>query len=184
MSNSTSLLNEFKKKGFNLKQEWLNACIQYLNTDCRNIIFEQLLCCDIMDWNQTSFIPHNFNSLHQTEWNGLYILQIEEIINLCAAKFENKNIDPNINPKLLRLKLTDGYSIIYSMVYQNINNLNLLTPKGTKIAIKNGYVRRGYLMLTNSTATILNGGVPSLNIENIEENKSNQDDEKKQNIFC
>lgn len=96
------------------------------------------------------------------------MLQIEEIINLCAAAFEDKNKDPKVNPKLLRLTLSDGTSCISAMVYQYINGLNLETPIGSKIIIKDAYVRRGYLMLTNGNTKLLNGFA---DIESAEEEK-------------
>ena len=172
MSTTDLLLNEFRNKGFNLKKEWVNQCIQHTNSSSHTVIFQQLLCCDMMDWSKP-IIPDNFQTFNKKEWNGLYVLQIEDIINLCSAKFEDKHIDPSQNPKLLRLKLSDGYSFIHAMVYQKINNLNLTTPKGTKIAIKNVFVRRSYLMLTNETAKILDGYAANLNQQKENDEKSN-----------
>eukprot|EP01083_Nonionella_stella_P301519 1034874_1 len=170
-----ALLTTFRTEGFHLLENWLNACIDHINSNSRNIIFSQLLCTDIVDWG-TPCIPNHFNTFHQREWNGCYVLQINEIINLCAATFEDKNVDSAVNPKLLRLKLTDGHTMIHGMVYTHIDGLSLDLSLGSKIVIKNAYVRRGYLILTNSNAIILNG-IAGAN----EEKQSHDDDDHKDN---
>ncbi|CAG8697125.1 11868_t:CDS:2 [Dentiscutata erythropus] len=59
--------------------------------------------------------------------------------------------------EMLRLYLTDGTQIIDAMELKPVLQLNLLTPIGTKISVKNTLILRGVLCLESQKVTILGG---------------------------
>ncbi|KAJ1552808.1 hypothetical protein HK405_009945, partial [Cladochytrium tenue] len=61
---------------------------------------------------------------------------------------------------MLRLLLTDGFQTVVAMEYRRIRFLSLLTPPGTKIAVRDAAIRRGVLYLTEENTTILGEGAP------------------------
>ncbi len=83
-----------------------------------------------------------------------------------------KKYDPNANKKqnygptaqrMLRLYCTDGLNeSVPAVEYKPIHTLSLLTPPGTKIAIRDVWVRRGMLMLVPGGVQILGGEVQPL----------------------
>lgn len=59
--------------------------------------------------------------------------------------------------RMLKLKLTDGIHTFYGIEYESIPSLSVTMKLGTKIAVKNGCVKNGLLLL-NATNTIVLGG--------------------------
>ena len=147
-----------KKKGFHVKDKWLKSCMKHLDSIDIDLILEQLLCTDICQWNNLSVIPNDINALHKTTWKGVYVLQIEDVVNLCAAKFEKKCYNSHLKPQLLRVKLTDGYFVVYGLIHESVVDLNVDIVHGAKVLIKDAYIRRGYLMISNNELIFLYGG--------------------------
>ncbi|OBZ84598.1 RecQ-mediated genome instability protein 1, partial [Choanephora cucurbitarum] len=63
---------------------------------------------------------------------------------------------------MLRWTLTDGTRQIQAMEMETIPELDLKTPFGCKLLIKNCQVRRGMLLLYKNSIKVLGGDVPSL----------------------
>ncbi|KAI8387429.1 hypothetical protein BD560DRAFT_382472 [Blakeslea trispora] len=63
---------------------------------------------------------------------------------------------------MLRWTLTDGTKQIQAMEMETIPELDLKTPFGCKVLIKNCQVRRGMLLLYKSSIKVMGGDVPTL----------------------
>ena len=147
-----------------------------------HLIYEQFLCCDISD-SSKGVILSDFGCSNDGIWHGRHVLQIEDVINICEACFENKNRDLNKNPKLLKIEMTDGLKKIYAMEYSKIDNLSLNVNVGTKIVLQNPMVKHGICVLTNGNSKILFGGTPLIESENKgkEKEKEKEDGKQKEN---
>lgn len=171
--------NQFLQKGILLRDNWIEQTLQHIqqhqpiNNNIFPIdkIFAHFLCSDICHSSHPC-IPNEFNNI----WKGLHILQMEEILNICSSNFENNNKKISQNPKLLRMKLNDGQSIIHCLIFSNISNLDLHLEIGSKIALKNVTVRRGYCILTHFNTKVMKSVVNQLLIK--EEKNVIKDEQK------
>lgn len=64
---------------------------------------------------------------------------------------------------MIKFTLTDGHNYIQAIDNENSTNLNQNNiPPGTKIKIKSGKIRNGFLLLDKNSFSILGGKVEAL----------------------
>lgn len=88
------------------------------------------------------------------------ILQIQKVRNISAPK---SNPDSQAAPKLFKFTLTDGHNYVQAIDLDNNINLNQNNiPPGTKIKIRSGKMKNGFLLLDKNSFSILGGKVEAL----------------------
>lgn len=92
---------------------------------------------------------------------GDIVLQIAKITNVAAPK---SNQESKAVPRLIKLELTDGQIQFPGLEFEQIPQITLNTPPGTKIYLKNGPIKilNGYFVLTSKNIEILGGTVEEL----------------------
>ncbi|KAI7906305.1 uncharacterized protein BX663DRAFT_495963 [Cokeromyces recurvatus] len=108
------------------------------------------------------------------------VLQIQDTIDISNSAYSLLNNLNNLVPVrhtyversaneevefsrgMLRWTLTDGTKQIQAMEMETIHELDLKTPFGCKLLIKNCQVRRGMLLLNKNNVKVLGGNVPEL----------------------
>ncbi|KAK0591102.1 hypothetical protein LWI29_035639 [Acer saccharum] len=158
--------------GLSLKRDWLNSCVQGLETSVSGFLhldvsakakhcFQQFLFSD-MKYSGAGVLPENVNSMHLVELKGPFILQVDEIVNIgCPLRGRYQDAPSSIK-RCLKLSMTDGVQRVFGMEYRPIKDLQVLAPSGLKVAICNVHIRRGLLMLVPETLEVLGGMVQEL----------------------
>lgn len=91
---------------------------------------------------------------------GPCVLQIVRVKNIAAPK---DNETSQQAPPFFKITLTDGLSNCNALAMEDIQNLNLNTPPGTKILLKNVVkTKTSSLLLNNKCAEVLGGIVENL----------------------
>lgn len=88
------------------------------------------------------------------------VLQIQKIRNISAPK---ANENSQAAPRMLKLILTDGSTIVQAIEISHVGALSLdKTPPGSKVLITEGNILNGYLLINASNCKYLGGQVESL----------------------
>ncbi|XP_071087007.1 tudor domain-containing protein 3-like isoform X2 [Haliotis cracherodii] len=91
---------------------------------------------------------------------GPAVLQLMKLRNISAPK---ENEESQTAPRLLRLSLTDGHINCTAIEIENLKNINLGTPPGTKVMLEGAVdVENNFLLLTNKNFRCLGGKVEKL----------------------
>lgn len=188
-----------KSKFINAPNDWLEACIDWINSEnegniqsqkqVNELVFEQWLLSDLHELG-TQCLPQQLKDASKYQLNGTYALQIDSMVDISQSCYsqlqkvkgtENANAEVSADdthkpwePKpsrMLMLKLTDGTTDIQGMEYRQITCLDSKIHPGCKILIKGSILcRHGMLMLKGDNLTILGGEVDSLVESNTQEN--------------
>ncbi|KAK2662323.1 hypothetical protein Ddye_000897 [Dipteronia dyeriana] len=158
--------------GLSLKRDWLNSCVQGLETSVSGFLhldvsakakhcFQQFVFSD-MNYSGAGVLPENVNSMHLVELKGPFILQVDEIVNI-GCPFRGRYQDaPSSIKRCLKLSMTDGVQRVFGMEYKPVKDLQVSAPSGLKVAICNVHIRHGLLMLVPETLEVLGGMVQEL----------------------
>nr|XP_043618319.1 recQ-mediated genome instability protein 1 [Erigeron canadensis] len=158
--------------GLRLKAEWLDSCIRQLqiafkdfngfdNTKKAKLCFEMFLESD-MNYCGAGLLPDNVHQMHLVDLPGPFVLQVDEIVNICLPLRERYKTEGSGQKRCLKLSMTDGVQRVFGMEYQPINDLNVFSPAGLKVAISNVNVRHGLLVLVPEVFQVLGGLVKEL----------------------
>ncbi|PNT60925.1 hypothetical protein BRADI_5g08320v3 [Brachypodium distachyon] len=158
-----------RRLGLRVRPEWLELCAteipEFNGSSGTEVLarrcFEQFLFAD-MNACGAGVLPQGIRSMNAAILDGPFVLQVDEIVNISAPLRERYH-GANAGPKrCLKLSMTDGSQRIYGMEYRPIKDLEVLTPAGFKIIIRNVHIRRGLLMLVPEVIEILGGVVDEL----------------------
>ncbi|KEH21003.1 putative RecQ mediated genome instability protein [Medicago truncatula] len=166
-------VNDFLRRfGFCIKRDSLATCIRELGESMNGfqgfdvatkakLCFEQFLFSDL-NFCGSGVLPSNVASMHLDTLPGPYVLQVDEIVNLCCPLRSRYQQAPPTRKRCLKLSMTDGIQRVFGMEYRSINALEVCASSGLKVAISNVQVRRGMLMLVPETIEVLGGLVEQL----------------------
>ncbi|KAJ0755258.1 putative recQ-mediated genome instability protein [Helianthus annuus] len=158
--------------GLRLKGEWLDSCLRGLETAVpgfssldatqkAKLCFDKFLNAD-MNYCGAGSLPNNVHQMHLVELPGLFVLQVDEIVNISQHLRERyKKANAGLK-RCLKLSMTDGVQRVFGMEYQPIKDLDVLAPAGLKVAISNVTVRHGLIMLVPEVFQVLGGIVEEL----------------------
>ncbi|KAL1204005.1 RecQ-mediated genome instability protein 1 [Cardamine amara subsp. amara] len=160
------------RMGVKLKREWWVSCLSGLESSVPQFsrldvaakakhCFEQFLFSD-MNLCGGGVLPRNVASMNRVELAGLFVLQVDEIVNIgfpLQGRYENANAGLK---RCLKLSMTDGVQRVFGMEYRPIKDLQVLAPAGLKIVVSNVQVRHGLLMLVPEIIQVLGGMVEEL----------------------
>ncbi|KAL8230512.1 hypothetical protein R6Q57_000290 [Mikania cordata] len=158
--------------GLRLRGEWLDSCLRALQTAIpgfssfdatkkAKLCFEKFLDSD-MNYCGAGLLPNNVHQMHFVDLPGLFVLQVDEIVNISQPLRERyKKANPGLK-RCLKLSMTDGIQRVFGMEYQPIKDLDALAPTGLKVAISNVNIRHGLLMLVPEVFQVLGGLVEEL----------------------
>ena len=163
--------NEIKKFGFQLKDEYIDECLNP-NDDSSNdkidhtkiektfvSIKKELLEMDIRQILKPYF-PFEINSsMDGIELKGPVVLQIIRIENITQPL---RRRDENTQPRLLAIQVSDGTTKVTALEIEQLSDINASTPPGGKILFMGGIIRFGKLLFTPSNVKYLGGVVNHL----------------------
>jgi len=153
-----------------VKDDWLLSCLEFLvkesgakvlknNTDLLyDAIFQQYLVADF-NVMAVGSLKSDLCEITRGVLEGKHILQMNELTNISEA---NEHKFSATAPRTLKLALTDGKYKVYGFEFQRIPELNINSPAGLKIVVKNPQVRRGIIYLTPFNTYVLGGKVQDL----------------------
>lgn len=166
-------VNDFLRRlGFCIKRDSLATCLRELGESVNGfqgfdvatkakLCFEQFLFSDL-NFCGSGVLPSNVTSMHLDTLPGPYVLQVDEIVNLCCPLRGRYQQAPPSKKRCLKLSMTDGIQRVFGMEYRPIEALEVCASSGLKVAISNVQVRRGMLMLVPETIEVLGGLVEQL----------------------
>ncbi|XP_047324909.1 recQ-mediated genome instability protein 1 [Impatiens glandulifera] len=158
--------------GLRLRRQWLDSCVQGLEnsvpgfgrldvTAKAKLCFQQFLFSD-MKFSGSGILPENVGSMHLVDLEGPFVLQVDEIVNISIAlKTRYQNANPGAK-RCLKLSITDGVRSVVGMEYRPIKDLQVFSPSGMKVIIRNVQVRRGIMMLVPEVFEVVGGLVEDL----------------------
>ncbi|BBN10262.1 RecQ-mediated genome instability protein 1 [Marchantia polymorpha subsp. ruderalis] len=159
-------------RGVKPRTEWLLSCLNKLAASYSDfaqmpafrkaeLCFEQFLMAD-MNMAGAAVLPASMHSLHATELPGPFVLQVDEITDISNSardRYQEKAAGPG---RTLKLSMTDGVQRVYGMEYRPIKALQVFSPAGLKVSLRNVCVRRGLLLLVPEILEIMGGVVERL----------------------
>ncbi|XP_068665357.1 recQ-mediated genome instability protein 1 [Aristolochia californica] len=158
--------------GVRPRREWLDACISFLsnsrpgfaNLDVSGkakLCFAHFLCSD-MNFSGGGVLPVGVHTMHCVELTGPFVLQVDEIVNISSPLRDRyRSVHAGIK-RCLKLSITDGCQRVFAMEYRPMKDLDIFSPAGLKICIRNVQIRRGLLMLVPEIMDVLGGSVEDL----------------------
>lgn len=190
-----SVKSFFETRGIPLSDFWLESCIKWyrdqnsaqnhLESQLRNIVYEQWLLLDLREVELPS-LPPSLKDHKKLIFNGNYCLQLMYVLDIAKpkhwqlSKIRNANIltnsiendkDVTDSKRMLQVTLTDGVQEVDAIEYQPIPTLNLNLTPGIKMRLVGPItVRRGKIMLEAQNVKVLGGEVEELLVSNATEN--------------
>lgn len=170
---SVAAIGQFLRgAGLGLRLEWLSSCLSSLGdaipgfvglnlAEKSRMCFEQFLLED-MKYCGAGILPENVHCMDKVELEGPFILQIDEVNNISYPLRERYQDTKAGLKRCLKLSLTDGVQHVFGMEYKSISQLQVLSPAGLKIIIRNVQIRRGLLLLLPEVLSVLGGMVDDL----------------------
>ncbi|KAG6553193.1 hypothetical protein Mapa_005253 [Marchantia paleacea] len=159
-------------RGVKPRTEWLLSCLNQLAASYPDfaqmpavrkaeLCFEQFLMAD-MNMAGAAVLPPSMHALHATELPGPFVLQVDEITDISNSardRYQEKAAGPG---RTLKLSMTDGVQRVFGMEYRPIRALQVFSPAGLKVSLRNVCVRRGLLLLVPEILEIMGGVVDHL----------------------
>lgn len=202
MNHTASVTRFLKSKHIEVSEEWISACIQFLQSESNEnnlnkicgAVYEQWLHADITEL-ASSCLPFGLSKKKTASISGKFALQVNSIRDIGRPAYnqlqqiqkkdiENTKVSDDKGhtsawePKptrMLLMQMTDGTSMVQGMEYRSIPLLTLNIKPGSKVLISGTItVRSGMLLLTRDHISILGGEVDSLLISNSIENVLNR----------
>ena len=162
MNQVNGILKSFHIKDF-IQEDWLQDCIEYCQEtgDLATEFRKQILFSDLND-----YAAECKHIQDQVSFTFFQIMDIEEIGLSKMAVLESlteKEVK-NVPRCMLKYSLMSAGKQIIDMIELNpVQDLNLLTPLGTKLIVKHGVVKRGVLIVKGQDVNVLGGEVDDLN---------------------
>nr|KYP45136.1 RecQ-mediated genome instability protein 1 [Cajanus cajan] len=164
--------DHLRRLGLSLRRDWLASCLLQLQSSVAafqrldaaakaKLCFEHFLFAD-MNSCGAGVLPPDVDSMHLRLLPGPYVLQVDEVINICCPLRGRYEAAPAGLKRCLKLSMTDGVQRVFGMEYRPIKALEVCASSGSKVVISNVHVRRGLLMLVPETIVILGGLVEQL----------------------
>ncbi|KAG9445874.1 hypothetical protein H6P81_012002 [Aristolochia fimbriata] len=158
--------------GVRPRRDWLDACISqlsdsrigFVNLDIAakaKLCFTHFLYSD-MNSSGGGVLPVGVLAMHCVELVGPFLLQVDEIINISSPLRERYRSAHAGIKRCLKLSMTDGCQRVFGMEYRPVKDLDVLSPAGLKICVRNVQIRRGLLMLVPEIVDVLGGSVEDL----------------------
>lgn len=151
------LLSALRNEGWYLK----TAAIETLKGSKCNYseVITKALNCDLCEIGEKC-IQETIASSDDGILNGPFVLQVGKIRNVSAPK---DNEHSSVAPRMLKLSLTDGSNTVNAIEYEQLSDISLKTPPGTKVKLVGRIVlSQGCIKLTRSCVKVLGGRVEKL----------------------
>ncbi|KAJ7522751.1 hypothetical protein O6H91_18G025400 [Diphasiastrum complanatum] len=108
-------------------------------------------------------LPANVHSLHATELSGPFVLQVDEIVDISSCMRDRyQERSAGLGKRCLKLSMTDGVQRVFGIEYRAMPDLQVFSPAGLKVVIRNVLIRRGLFMLVPEVLNVLGGLVEPL----------------------
>lgn len=149
---------EQKQQKNNKKDEKIKNERNYFNF---NNIKDLLLSLDFKNIKNMleSYYPSDINSTPSKILNGPVIVQVTSITNLSQP---SKRQNEECNPRMIQVKVTDGYMTACGIEFEQINDFQRLYPGIKLLLLDNTRVFCGKILLTPRNCRILGGRVEHL----------------------
>ncbi|KAI3887062.1 hypothetical protein MKX03_023026 [Papaver bracteatum] len=176
---SMESITETAIDSWKLNIEWLKSCVSDLSSSIHGFddlsdaekgkhIIERLLFSDLnLSCAAGGVLPKNVDTLHDVNLPGPFVLQVNEIVDVCIPP-KDRFLDLPYGLRCLKLSMTDGVQCVTCMEQRPIEDLQVASPAGLKVLIHNVNVRHGCLMLVPEGLKVL-GGMEDLSVEEIDD---------------
>lgn len=161
-----TLIAELAALKLSARADWLAACVADFPGASPAAQLEhavrQLLAADLRLCAGAPALPDGIGSVVKSCLAGSFVLQIDELVDVARKRDERAPDAPAGAHRLLKARLSDGFSSVSAIEYEPLPALSPAPARGAKLLVSNPVVRRGLLLLAPDNTRLLGGGVRAL----------------------